>query len=78
MILAESDLFFENLDLNEGTLICKDGMKIPSSKIVFIPNQDQNEPEIYRIRGLVTSKKQYWFSYRVINETKFKCIRVQI
>ena len=51
MILAESDLFFENLDLNEGTLICKDGMKIPSCKIVFIPNQDQNEPEIYRIRG---------------------------
>ena len=40
MILGESDLFFENLDINEGTLICKDGMKIPSSKIVFIPNQD--------------------------------------
>jgi hypothetical protein len=36
MILGESTVFFENLDINEGTLICKDGMKIPSGKIDFV------------------------------------------
>lgn len=50
MILGESEIFFENLDLDDGTLVCKDGMKIPAGKVVFLPSEDEDQ-EIYRIRG---------------------------
>lgn len=35
MVLADSDLFFENLDLGNGSLICKDGIKVPGKTVEF-------------------------------------------
>ena len=35
LVLADKDLFFENLDLGSGSLVCKDGVKIPGKSIEF-------------------------------------------
>jgi hypothetical protein len=43
-------LFFENLDLGNGSLVCKDGMKVPGKAYEFeISNKE--DAEIYCIRG---------------------------
>ena len=50
MILSDSNLFFENLDLQHGTLICKNQAKMPSGPIVFEAGTSPEDAEIYRIR----------------------------
>jgi len=50
MVLGESNLFFQHLDIQAGSLICRNGMKIPGDSITFLPTT-QADPEVYRIRG---------------------------
>ena len=51
LVLKDSNLFFENLDLAQGSLVCKSQMKIPGPMVVFDPNVSDADAEIYRIRG---------------------------
>ena len=51
LILKDANLFFENLDVQQGSLICKNQMKIPGAEIIFDTNVTEADPEIYRIRG---------------------------
>lgn len=50
LLLVERDVFFENLDLGNETMICTKGAKMMEGPIVFEPSTDQ-DIEIYRIRG---------------------------
>ena len=51
LILGESNLFFESLDLQSGSLTCKNGKQQPGPSIVFEKADPQRDVEIYRIRG---------------------------
>jgi len=50
MVLKDSNLFFENLDLAAGTLVCESGMKSPAPAVNFEKCSD-SDAEVYRIRG---------------------------
>lgn len=50
MILCDSEVCFNNLELNTSTLSCEMGTKVPGHTIVFEACSG-NEPEIYQIRG---------------------------
>lgn len=50
LILKDSEVRFENLELNNGTLTCESGMKIPSAAISFVASVEDDK-EVYRIRG---------------------------
>mmetsp|Transcript_11854 Transcript_11854/g.20046 ORF Transcript_11854/g.20046 Transcript_11854/m.20046 type:complete len:574 (-) Transcript_11854:171-1892(-) len=51
LVLLEKEVYFENLDIDQGTLVCKNGGKQPKGKIVFQPCDMLNDTEIYKIRG---------------------------
>lgn len=51
MILSDKECYFENLNLNSGTLVCKNGQKNLEHSIVFEPGTTVADPEVYRIRG---------------------------
>ena len=50
IVLGESNLFFQNLEVGNGSLICRSGMKIPGNPITFVKATDQDN-EVYQIRG---------------------------
>lgn len=50
LILKDSEIRFENLELLNGTLTCESGMKVPSAAISFVAS-DGEDKEVYRIRG---------------------------
>jgi hypothetical protein len=50
LILSESATKFENLEINKGTLICKNGAKCPAPPILF-EVCDEGDNEIFCIRG---------------------------
>lgn len=51
LILLEKEVYFENLDLGQGTLICKNGAKHPRKAITFQKCEPAEDSEIFRIRG---------------------------
>ena len=51
MILGDSNLFFENLGIDKGSLKCQNQMKVPGPMIVFDPSVTDADPEVFRIRG---------------------------
>lgn len=50
LLLSERDVFFDNLDLKNETMVCKNGVKEIQAPIKFTSCSDRDE-EIYRIRG---------------------------
>jgi len=49
LVLLDKEVYFENLDL-EGSMVCRDGKKIPGPPISFQASND-SDAEIFRIRG---------------------------
>jgi len=50
LILKDREVFFENLSLEQGSLVCSDGGKQPGAKISF-ERSSQGDSEIFQIRG---------------------------
>ena len=50
MILADNELFFENLNLGNETLVCQGGQKYQAQACTF-EKAGPSDPEVYRIRG---------------------------
>lgn len=55
LILNEKIVFFDNLDLRDETMMCRNGIKETIPQMIFVPSDNQDEEE-YRIRGY---KPQY-------------------
>ena len=54
MILSDRDIFFENLELDKGTLVCENGKKINKGEIKFVPCDMKKDGEIIQMRGYKT------------------------
>lgn len=50
MILTEKNVFFDNLDIQNETMVCKNGLKEMVPQVIFTPS-DYNDEEEFRIRG---------------------------
>ena len=55
LVLKDSEVQFENLELNEASLVCESGTKAPSQPITFVQATSE-DPEIYQIRGYKPQK----------------------
>jgi len=55
LILSESKVFFENLELESGSLKCANGNKVPGPAITF-EKCGAGDEEIYQIRGYKVAK----------------------
>lgn len=56
LVLLDKKTFFENLDLQAGSLVCKSEMKIPGGPVKLVAGTTAEDAEIYRIRGYKPAK----------------------
>ena len=54
MILLDRDVFFENLDLDKGLLVCENGKKEKKGEIKFVPCDMKKDGEVIVMRGYKT------------------------
>ncbi len=57
MILSDRDIFFENLDLDKGTLICENGKKVQKGETKFIACDMKKDGEVIQMRGYKTLRE---------------------